>query len=189
MYICVIIARKGSTRLPNKNMKDFGEKPLLQHTIEQAVNSQLFDKIIISSDYESIPSENYIWYPRPQELCGKDISAEAVVIDALKEYPDGIDVCLLLPTTPLRSIADIIEAYKKYLLLFPSALVSVSENSLMPNGALYIIKLGTLREANSFYPKGTVLFRMPVNRSIDINYYWEFRVAEALYNERQEREQ
>ena len=48
--LCVICARAGSKRLKNKNFKNLFGKPLIYHTIKQAIDSKIFDKIIFSTD-------------------------------------------------------------------------------------------------------------------------------------------
>ena len=48
--VCVIPARGGSKRIPKKNIKDFFGKPLIAYSIKVAQESNLFDKIIVSTD-------------------------------------------------------------------------------------------------------------------------------------------
>ncbi|WP_273001967.1 pseudaminic acid cytidylyltransferase [Pseudoalteromonas issachenkonii] len=50
MNIAIIPARGGSKRIPRKNIKAFHGKPMIAYSIEAAVNSQCFDKIIVSTD-------------------------------------------------------------------------------------------------------------------------------------------
>ena len=50
--IAIILIREGSEGLPNKNIKLFCDKPLCFWTIEQALNSKVFDEIWVSSDSE-----------------------------------------------------------------------------------------------------------------------------------------
>ena len=52
--IAVIPARGKSKRIPKKNIKLFHGKPLIAYSIEAALNSQLFSKIIVSTDDEEI---------------------------------------------------------------------------------------------------------------------------------------
>jgi CMP-N-acetylneuraminic acid synthetase len=53
-HIAIILARGGSKRLPNKNILDFDGKPLIAWTIEAAINSSKFTKVIVSTDSEDI---------------------------------------------------------------------------------------------------------------------------------------
>jgi len=54
MNIAIIPARGGSKRIPNKNIKDFLGKPIIAYSIETALLSRLFDKVIVSTDSEEI---------------------------------------------------------------------------------------------------------------------------------------
>lgn len=52
--IAVITARGGSKRIPKKNIKDFCGKPILAYSIEAALQSQLFDEVMVSTDSQEI---------------------------------------------------------------------------------------------------------------------------------------
>ncbi len=48
--LCIIPARGGSKRIPKKNIKDFLGKPIIAYSIEAAINSGLFDEVMVSTD-------------------------------------------------------------------------------------------------------------------------------------------
>ena len=52
--IAIIPARGGSKRIPNKNVKMFFEKPIIAYSIEAAINSGLYDEVMVSTDSEVI---------------------------------------------------------------------------------------------------------------------------------------
>ena len=52
--IAIIPARGGSKRIPRKNIKDFLGRPIISYSIEAAISSKLFDRIIVSTDDEEI---------------------------------------------------------------------------------------------------------------------------------------
>lgn len=54
MNICVIPARGGSKRIPRKNIKDFQGKPMIAYSIEAALSSSCFDRVIVSTDDNEI---------------------------------------------------------------------------------------------------------------------------------------
>ena len=54
MNLCVIPARGGSKRFKNKNRKIFFGKPIISYTIESAIKSKCFDKILVTSDDQKI---------------------------------------------------------------------------------------------------------------------------------------
>lgn len=52
--IAIITARGGSKRIPKKNIKDFLGKPILAYSIEAALDSKVFDEVMVSTDSEEI---------------------------------------------------------------------------------------------------------------------------------------
>ena len=70
MKICIIPARGGSKRIPGKNIKLLGNKPLISYTIDAAIESKVFDEIYISSDdiniIEFAKSKNILIDERPK---------------------------------------------------------------------------------------------------------------------------
>ena len=52
--LCIIPARGGSKRIPRKNIKPFMGKPIIAYSIEAALNSGLFDEVMVSTDDEEI---------------------------------------------------------------------------------------------------------------------------------------
>jgi CMP-N-acetylneuraminic acid synthetase len=53
-HIAIILARGGSKRLPRKNILDFHGKPLLAWTVEAALHSGKFDRVLVSTDDREI---------------------------------------------------------------------------------------------------------------------------------------
>ncbi|MDY4279994.1 MAG: GDSL-type esterase/lipase family protein [[Pasteurella] mairii] len=133
--IAIITARSGSKSLPNKNVLLVNGKPLMAYTVEAAIDSGIFDKIIVSTD-----SQEYIdllaHYPiefikRAAHLASDKASSFVVIEDVLQQYQHiEIDYFVLLqPTSPLRSalhIQDACEKFEKNIAKF-DFLVSVSE--------------------------------------------------------------
>ena len=52
--IAIITARGGSKRIPKKNIKDFYGKPIIAYSIEAALESSIFDEVMVSTDSEDI---------------------------------------------------------------------------------------------------------------------------------------
>ena len=115
--LAVIPARQGSKGLPGKNIRMLAGKPLLGWTIAAAQNSQLIDRLVLSSndslamDYaRSVNCE--VPFSRTEELSGDTVTGVDVVIDAVNRCP-GFDVVVLLqPTSPLRTTEDIDNALR-----------------------------------------------------------------------------
>ncbi len=113
--LAIIPARGGSKRLPNKNVRDFLGKPIISYTIRAAIESDIFDRIIVSTDSEKIAevSESFgaIVDKRPDRLSTGSAHLLDVCEDLLtRESGDGRDyevLCMLHATSPLRWAADI----------------------------------------------------------------------------------
>ena len=133
--IAIITARSGSKGLPNKNVLFANGKPLIAYSIEAALESGEFEKVIVSTD-----SQEYIdllsHYPiefvkRSAELASDKASSFVVIEDVLNKYQhlDFDYFVLLQPTSPLRTAQHIQEANAKFEANFEKFdfLVSVSD--------------------------------------------------------------
>lgn len=134
--LAVIPARGGSKGLPGKNIKPLEGKPLIAYTIEAALQSGLFDKVVVSTDDKEIAdiAKQYgaeIPFMRPQELSGDVVSSDDVILHAIQFYKEqGTEfdyVCKLQPTSPLRNAAHIQEAYEQMVSRDANYIVSVCE--------------------------------------------------------------
>ncbi len=115
--LCTICARKGSRGVPNKNIKNLAGKPLIVHTIEQAISAPLIDSVIVSTDSKKIVAiarEAGAEAPfiRPKELATDTASKIPVIQHALRYCIEQMDITPDLvidldPTAPLRSQDDI----------------------------------------------------------------------------------
>lgn len=122
--ICSICARGGSKGVPGKNIRMVAGKPLIAHSITQALRTGLFETIAVSSDSEEIlnVAGEYgaqVLIQRPSELA-KDTSAKLPVIkhcllEAEKisnlQYDTVVDLDC---TSPLRTAQDIRESVAMY---------------------------------------------------------------------------
>lgn len=117
--LAIIPARSGSKGIVNKNIKDINGKPLLAYSIEAALQSKIFDCIIVSTDSEIYAqiSRNFgaeVPFLRPESLSGDTISNMDVIkhtILQLKESGRCFDYFVVLqPTSPLRDENDILGA-------------------------------------------------------------------------------
>ena len=120
--VAIIPARGGSKRIPRKNIKDFYGKPLIAYSIEVALASKLFNKVIISTDDEEIAkiAKEYgaeVPFLRPKTLSDDFIGTEDVTnhaIGYLKNQDENYDyVCTIYATAPLLQKEYLIEGFKK----------------------------------------------------------------------------
>jgi len=110
MNVCVIPARGGSKRIPGKNIKFFLGKPIIAYSIEVALNSGLFDRVIVSTDDELIAqvARQYhaeVPFIRPKELSDDFTGTEQVIehaVNWLLSQGHNINyVCCIYATSPL----------------------------------------------------------------------------------------
>jgi pseudaminic acid cytidylyltransferase len=89
MKLAVIPARGGSKRIPRKNIKLFNGKPMIAWSIEAALQSQMFDQVIVSTDDEEIASVARqcgaaVPFIRPATLADDHTGTSAVVRHAIQ---------------------------------------------------------------------------------------------------------
>lgn len=87
--VAIIPARGGSKRIPRKNIRDFGGKPMIAWSIEAAFKSGVFDEVIVSTDDEEVAevARQYgakVPFVRPPEFSGDVIGLNAVLRHALR---------------------------------------------------------------------------------------------------------
>mgnify|MGYP000665012338 CR=1 FL=1 len=120
--VAIIPARGGSKRIPRKNIKDFHGKPLIAYSIETAIKSNLFDKVIVSTDDEEIAqiSKKYgatVPFLRPKKL-SDDFTGTGEVINHVLEYLKSVGenynfVCTIYATAPFLDEKYLVEGFEK----------------------------------------------------------------------------
>jgi len=115
--IGVIPARGGSKGVPRKNLIHLLDKPLIQYTIEEALDSHHLSKVIVSTDDKEIANLSKslgaeVPFMRPPKLATDAALSIDVMMHALKKMED-LDkkryniLVMLQPTTPFRTSQDI----------------------------------------------------------------------------------
>ncbi len=132
--IAFIPARGGSKGIPGKNIKEFAGKPLIVHSIEQALATPLIDEVILSTDDAEITriaqDAGARVIRRPAEISGDEASTESAIEHAIKllnkeDKPPDILV-FLQATSPLRPLEALTEALEKFILNRYDSLVALS---------------------------------------------------------------
>ena len=109
MNIALIIARIGSKRIKNKNIKPFFGKPVIAYPIINALNSKIFSRVIVSTESKKISSISKFYgaevpFKRPKKLANNETSTIKVIqhaINKLSLKKKSINVCCIYPVTPL----------------------------------------------------------------------------------------
>ena len=90
MTICIIPARANSKRIKNKNIKIIENNPMISYVIKLAVSSNLFSKVVVSTDSKRIKkiSEKYgatVPFLRSKKLSNDFATTKDVIIDCIKK--------------------------------------------------------------------------------------------------------
>lgn len=131
--VAIITARGGSKRIPRKNIKPFLGKPIIQYSIEAALQSGIFEEVMVSTDDEEIAEVARACGAKVpfmrSEVNANDFATTADVIrEVLAQYEDAgqhFDYgCCLYPTAPFVTAARLREAFQK--------LLDIGADSLLP---------------------------------------------------------
>ena len=160
--LAVITARGGSKRIPKKNIKEFCGKPIIQYSIEAAMESGVFDEVMVSTDDEEIRKVSEacggnVPFLRSQETANDMAMTHEVILEVLEEYKKrGQEfeyVCCIYPTAPFITPAKLRESMEKLTQTGAEGVIPVVPYSFPPQRCF------VLRE-------GRVQFRWPENRLV-----------------------
>lgn len=110
MNVAIIPARGGSKRIPRKNVKSFCGKPMIAHSIENALASRAIDRVIVSTDDDEIAqiAQDFgadVPFVRPAELSDDHTGTSPVIrhaIETLQEQSWNLEYCACIyATSPL----------------------------------------------------------------------------------------
>ena len=159
MNLCVIPARGGSKRIKHKNIKMFNGKPIIAYSIEAALKSKCFSKVIVSTDDNEIAEVAekfgaYVPFVRPSNLSNDFAGTIPVVKHAInwmeKNNNKFDNVCCLYATAPLLRPDIISKAYEQLLKSKKDYCFSVTSYAFMIQRA---IKISQDNKINMFYPE------------------------------------
>ncbi|MCI8877247.1 MAG: pseudaminic acid cytidylyltransferase [Lachnospiraceae bacterium] len=160
--LAIITARGGSKRIPKKNIKEFCGKPIIQYSIEAAMESGVFDEVMVSTDDEEIRKVSEacggnVPFLRSQETANDMAMTHEVILEVLEEYKKrGQEfeyVCCIYPTAPFITPAKLRESMEKLTQTGAEGVIPVVPYSFPPQRCF------VLRE-------GRVQFRWPENRLV-----------------------
>lgn len=120
--LCIIPARGGSKRIPRKNVKPFLGKPMLAYSIEVALQTGLFDEVMVSTDDEEIAevARQYgakVPFMRSAETANDYATTADVLKEVIAKYrglgQEFDNFCCLYATAPLVQSQDIMTAFER----------------------------------------------------------------------------
>lgn len=219
----VITARGGSKGLPGKNIKKLCGKPLIAYSIDVARSFTSDDNICVSTDSWEIIDvvEEYglkVPFVRPDFLATDTATSNDVLVHAVNFYREQgkeyTKLCLLQPTSPLRTIEDVEGAMKLYRddidmvvsvtkshapavlcqddadgfvqLVYNKKAVGRQQLADMYeyNGAVYVMNVASLLEKGMGGFFKCVKYVMPKEHSVDIDDIYDFYLVESILKNR-----
>jgi CMP-N,N'-diacetyllegionaminic acid synthase len=200
--IGVILARKDSKRIINKNLRKIKNKNLIEIAAETAIKSKIFNLIVLYSDIQkkiAIPNKklinNIVFLKREKKFSNSTISSEDTLLsmfDKFKYLKRYENLMLLQPTSPLRTIIHIRKAYNIYKKNNFKNLVSVvkvknkhssknyfqrNSKTFKTNGAIYITNINFFLKKKYLFNKTTCLMQMSKRSSLDIDTKNDLKIA------------
>jgi pseudaminic acid cytidylyltransferase len=120
--IAIIPARGGSKRIPRKNIRDFCGKPIIHYSIKAALESGIFDDVIVSTDDDEISEiakreGASVPFLRSDNNSNDFAGILEVLIEVVAAYEKTTGkildkVCCILPTAPLIKIDILIKSFQ-----------------------------------------------------------------------------
>ncbi len=198
----IILARKNSKRIKDKNIRLFQSKPLIQWSFDEAIKSKKINKILCSTDdkriinrYKNYSKKLEFPYLRPSYLAKSSTSSETTIYHLLNYYQKKNNYLpksfiLIQPTSPLRRKKHIDNAILKFNKNCSVSLISVvkindvfiknkkflsrSKNTFKFNGAIYITDTRSFMSSQKiYYDKRTIFMEMDKKSSLDIDYEFQ----------------
>src|SRR5262249_36140797 len=114
--LALVPARGGSKRIPRKNIRDFAGRPVISYAVEAAIDSGLFDRVVVSTDDPEVAevarsAGAEVPFIRPAAIADDLTPMVDVVLHALDELELAgsrfDNVCTLLATAPFVRAEDL----------------------------------------------------------------------------------
>ncbi len=151
--IAIITARGGSKRIPKKNIKEFCGKPIIAYSIEAALNSGMFDEVMVSTDSEEIAqvARKYgaaVPFLRSEATSNDFATTRDVLLEVIEEYKKlgkkfDFMTCIY-PTAPFVTAEKLKDAVNKLCDSDADMVMPVVAYSFPPQRAM-IIRNGSLQ--------------------------------------------
>ena len=182
--IAIILARVNSRRLPNKNFRQFFGRPIIEWVIDEVKKSELFDKIVVSTDDVNIVNWNKK-YNEQQKLFNVYLrqnpkyeqTVDDVCLEVLQEYPDYNYLCCIYPTAYAVTWQDLCKSFKnmiegKHAYCFSVGMLNGKYG--MDNGGFYWARINEFLKTKNLTGYGGLSYELPM---VDINDIQDFAEA------------
>lgn len=191
----IILARKGSKRLPGKNNERLGDDKLIDIVIAKAKEAGITEIWVCTNDWALRNTQGATLIIRPEHLSEDDTPSEAVLDHIFNRYSSEIGrfkyFCLLQVTAPLfkpHRLEQALSIAQRNLCNF-SGIASVTP-AFKPSGNFYVIDIDLFKLNYESHPEqglwipGIHIMELPWNECIDIDYIHDLRIAQAEYEKK-----
>lgn len=145
--IAIITARGGSKRIPRKNIKEFCGKPIIQYSIEAALEAGIFDEVMVSTDDMEIAETAKaagakVPFMRSEKTSNDHATTTDVLMEVLEKYKEmGQEfecICCIYPTAPFVTAEKLQKAFSLFKENHASQLTPVVSYSFPPQRCVVI---------------------------------------------------
>jgi len=184
----IILARKGSKRLPGKNNERLGDDKLIDIVIAKAKEAGITEIWVCTNDWALKDSQGATTIIRPEHLSTDDTPSEEVIHHILGKYDTTKFkyFCLLQVTAPLFKPHKLEQALTLVHQRNTPGMVSVTP-ALKPSGNFYIINIELFKHNYESHPEQGLwipdihIMMLPWENCIDIDHIHDLRIAQAVY--------
>lgn len=210
--VAIIPARAGSKGIPNKNIRYIGGHPLIYYAINNAINSKLITKTIVSTDSPEVKiiaeqmGVECKW--RDESLCGDSITLDAVIYDAMPKDEKWDYVITMQPTAPTLK-TETLDAAIRYAvegdydtvlsaINSPHLAWRIVNNVLVPDykerlnrqylppyymeTGAFFISKAVVVKPDSRFGQKVSVYEIPEDQAIDIDTFSDLQAAAAVLN-------
>lgn len=187
--VAIIPARSGSSRIPGKNMKLFFDYPIIAYSIKTAIESGLFDDVVVSSDSQEIVNFandlGAMGILRSAAYAENEVGTQAVARHVIDTLRDDLDqhydlACVIYATAPMMTGMDLQRGMYEMLARDAEFAMSVGINPLADAAQFYWGKVDAF-DVLPLISEHTVMVPIDPDRVCDINEEADWLRAERMY--------
>jgi N-acylneuraminate cytidylyltransferase len=179
--IAIITARGGSKRIHRKNIKEFFGQPMIKYAIDAALESKIFDTVMVSTDDEEIAqiSKQFgadVPFMRSAETSNDFATTLDVLLEVINEYKNKAiefdNLCCIYPCVPFLRGNTLIKAYNIFINNNTDVLMPVVRFSYPIQRALRINNNGLLEYVQPEHIKTRSQDLEPMYHDVGMFYFY-----------------
>jgi N-acylneuraminate cytidylyltransferase len=179
--IAIITARGGSKRIPRKNIKEFFGQPMIKYAIDAALESKIFDTVMVSTDDEEIAqiAKQYgadVPFMRSEATSNDFATTLDVLLEVVSQYKKNSvefdSLCCIYPCVPFLTGDTLVKAYNVFIKNNVDALMPVVRFSYPIQRALRINNDGLLEYAHLEYVNTRSQDLEPMYHDVGMFYFY-----------------